>query len=89
MSAAHWAGLLLLLAFGLLFDDYVGAQIAAGRGDFTARYVIIGCAVTILVLVLDSGGQTYTAAKWGVFTYAHFAAAGIGMTLGSWERRHR
>lgn len=87
MTIAHITGLLFLLIFGFLYDLVIEAQIRRGTGDFTARFVVLGCAVTILVAIIDSLGLTLPAEQWGVLMFAHFAASGTGMTLGSWRRR--
>lgn len=83
MTQPQAVGLLFLLIFGFWYDLYVGAQ----PRPFVARYVIVGVVITILVAVLDSAAACYSAPAWGVIMYTHFAASGLGMTLGSWSRR--
>lgn len=82
MTVLQVFGMLALLVFGFLFDLVVEQS-----HSFFARHVAIGCAVTVLVLVLDSPDQCYSAAHWGSLMLLHFAASGTGMTLGSWRRR--
>ena len=87
MTIAHITGLLFLLIFGFLYDLVLDVQIRRGKGDFTARFVVLGCAVTILIAIMDSLGLMLSAEQWGVLMFAHFAASGTGMTLGSWRRK--
>ena len=84
MTTLQVLGILALLVFGFLFDVVV-----SNAKSFFAPYVVVGCAVTVLTVILDSPGVCLNAAHWGFLTLAHFAASGTGMTLGSWERRKR
>jgi uncharacterized membrane protein HdeD (DUF308 family) len=89
MTQAQLIGLAVLFLFGLIYDLLVdAAQRERGGGSFTAIFVILGLIVTLLVLYLDSANGIYSVEMWIALTFAHLAASGFCMTLGSWRRRN-
>jgi len=75
---------IVLLVSGFAYNAYIGHAIAAGRGDFQARYVALGVGGTLLVLGIITGNW-----PWVGITLLAFACSGAGMTWGSWQRRNK
>lgn len=86
-----WAGaelgylwpVVLLLVFGVGFNQVVAFMQRHNAGDFTAWQVIFG------FLVIDvTFGLVYAWQAAGVLLLLE-GAAGLALTVGSWERRRR
>jgi hypothetical protein len=86
MTPIHVIALGILILFGFGYDCVVVWYQRNGDDKFTALPVIVGVSVTVAVLALAAGGGCYDAATWTVYTFAAFAASGLGMTLGSLRR---
>ena len=88
MSAALQAvGCGALLGFGFVYNAYVQQHIERGTGDFQARFVALGCAAIIGVEAATNWGRVLTGGEWLPLTLVYFACGGLGMGLGSWQRR--
>ena len=78
------AALAFLLVFGFLYNAIVGSHIRRGTGDFMARFVALGCFVIVAVI-------TVVTRQWlfGALMLCGFVCGGLGMGLGSWQRREK
>ena len=86
MTLAHCIGLGFLLLFGFAYNRAVVWYQRNGDDKFTALPVIVGFLAIAIVLRLDSAGGVYPVDFWILLLLLHCAAAGIGMTHGSWQR---
>jgi hypothetical protein len=87
MTMPQIAGCVGLLAFGFVYNAIVAEVGRWGMDDFQARFVAVGCATIIVVLAVTNWQTAYTGREWLVLMMLYFACGGLGMGLGSWQRR--
>jgi hypothetical protein len=87
MTQMQIIGCLALLIFGFVFNAVVVRVGAAGLDDFQARFVALGCLVIIAVLTITNWQIAYTGSEWLLWMLLYFTCGGLGMGLGSWQRR--
>lgn len=83
-TGIFWAILAGLFVFGLAYNQFVAWLEETGRDrGYTAILVVIGTLITVLATVPLIGMDAVT------IVLAAFAASGVSMAAGSWERYSR
>lgn len=87
MTLQQIIGCAALVLFGIVLNWWVAEEQKYNVGDFSARYVIGGVSITIIVMMIDGSGLKYDSITWGILSFIHFACSGTPMAIGSWQRR--